>query len=219
MTEETQVNQAVVSYVKTCLSLSGKVAAYTENTYYGSKYTTLENVLDTILPACHDNGLVPLQEIIKADVGISVRTTLVHVEGSVLVLEPMPIPVEKNSAHGVVSASTYGRRVSLMAIFGLAPSDDDGNAATDNQPTQVCPEPVDQEKVNEAYEVFRSVMDTGLEVDEMDYQLVQDVYKDLSNDEKMAVWNLLGSDKPEGMRRGYRSIIKELNAKEVTSDE
>ena len=125
----TEANKAVAGYVKACLTLKGKVKKDAENPHFRSGYATLESVLETILPACHEQSIVPLQEIIPSEGGISVRTTLYHEDGSILKLEPMPIPVDKNNAHGVVSASTYGRRVSLMAIFGLAPSDDDGNAA------------------------------------------------------------------------------------------
>lgn len=152
----TEKNKAVESYVKACLSLSGKAKKDATNPHFKSGYVTLESVLDTILPVCHENEIVPLQEIIKAEVGIAVKTSLYHSSGESLVFEPMPIPVEKNSAHGVVSASTYGRRVSLMAIFGLAPSDDDGNAAT-AAPPKPDPESVEilTSAANEGIESFR----------------------------------------------------------------
>ena len=128
------MSEAIKAYVQTCLKLSGKVKKDAENPHFKSGYVTLESVLATILPVCHENKIVPLQEIIKADPGIAVKTTIYHESGDKLELDPMPIPVDKNHAQGVVSASTYGRRVSLMAIFGLAPSDDDGNAATAAKP-------------------------------------------------------------------------------------
>ena len=149
-------NKAIAAYVQTCLSLTGKVKKDGTNPHFKSGYATLESVLDTILPSCHENKLVPMQEIIAADNGISVKTTLFHESGDSMVMEACPIPVDKNNAHGVVSSSTYGRRVSLMAIFGLAPSDDDGNAAVS------APPPPDEEAVealtiaaNEGLEEFR----------------------------------------------------------------
>ena len=129
-----KTNQAVLSYVKTCLTLDGRVVKDSLNPHFKSGYASLEAVLSVILPACHANKLIPLQEIVSTDTGIAIKTTLIHDSGDVFKISPCPIPVDKNTAQGVVSASTYGRRVSLMAIFGLAPSDDDGNSATSSPP-------------------------------------------------------------------------------------
>jgi len=40
------------------------------------------------------------------------------------------VPADKHNAQGYGSALTYARRYSLMAACGIAPEDDDGNAAT-----------------------------------------------------------------------------------------
>src|SRR5690606_8030048 len=49
---------------------------------------------------------------------------------------------EKQNAHGVVSATTYSRRVSLQAIAGVVgDEDDDGNAAVERQERRVEPDP------------------------------------------------------------------------------
>ncbi len=40
------------------------------------------------------------------------------------------MPTGKGDAQSVGSATTYGRRYALMAILGLAPDDDDGQAAS-----------------------------------------------------------------------------------------
>tara|TARA_R110000851_G_scaffold94970_1_gene206310 strand:+ start:253 stop:897 length:645 start_codon:yes stop_codon:yes gene_type:complete len=133
---EQKTNQAVLAYVKTCLTLDGKVIKDSTNPHFKSGYASLDAVLSIILPACHANNLTPLQEIIETPTGIAIKTTLIHVSGDVFELLPCPIPVDKNTAQGVISASTYGRRVSLLAIFCQAPaeSDDDGNAATSSPP-------------------------------------------------------------------------------------
>ena len=131
---EQKTNQAVLAYVKTCLKLDGKVVKDSTNPHFKSGYASLEAVLSVVLPACHANKLIPLQEIVSTETGIAIKTTLIHDSGDVFKISPCPIPVDKNTAQGVVSASTYGRRVSLMAIFGLAPSDDDGNSATSSPP-------------------------------------------------------------------------------------
>ncbi len=43
---------------------------------------------------------------------------------------PLHVPAAKNDPQGYGSALTYARRYSLMAACGIAPEDDDGNAAT-----------------------------------------------------------------------------------------
>ena len=40
------------------------------------------------------------------------------------------VPASKNDAQGFGSALTYCRRYGLLAAFGIAPEDDDGNAAS-----------------------------------------------------------------------------------------
>jgi len=139
-------NKAIEGFVATCLALTGKVKKDGINPHFQNKYASLESVLETVLPACHDNKIVPLQEIISSDNGIEVRTTIYHESGDCMSLAGMPVPVDKNTAQGVVSASTYGRRVSLMAIFGLAPSDDDGNAAESAPPITVTVNQVEFER-------------------------------------------------------------------------
>ena len=44
------------------------------------------------------------------------------------------IDEKETDAQGFGSAMTYARRYSLSAAFGVAPEDDDGNAATKNPP-------------------------------------------------------------------------------------
>tara|TARA_R110000803_G_scaffold60838_3_gene120370 strand:+ start:11836 stop:12393 length:558 start_codon:yes stop_codon:yes gene_type:complete len=127
-------NKALTSFVKACLSLQGKVKKDSINPHFKSGYVSLEAVLEYVLPACHENDIVPLQEIVSCENGVAVKTTICHSSGDLYELAQCPIPVEKQNAQGVISASTYGRRVSLMAIFGLAPSDDDGNKATEAKP-------------------------------------------------------------------------------------
>ncbi len=180
-------NKASEAYVKTCLELSGKVKMDGVNPHFKSSYATLEAVLDTILPPCHKNNLVPLQEIVKAEVGISVKTTLYHLSGDVLELQPCPIPVDKNNAHGVGSASTYGRRYSLMAIFGLAPSDDDGNDAV-----KATPKP-DQESVD----LLTKSAGEGLEQ-------FRDAWKSLSVEKR-------GTITPE-LQAGFKKMTDQQNA-------
>jgi len=177
-------NQAVAGYVKACLALSGKAKKDSVNPHFKSGFVSLESVLATILPSCHENDIVPLQEIIKSENGISVRTTIYHASGDRLVLEPIPVPVDKNNAQGVVSASTYGRRVSLMAIFGLAPSDDDGNAATDADPAIARMAAIAQ-AITDHQDTCVAIRDA---IAEDDLGRGVEAWDELTDDEKISLW-------------------------------
>jgi hypothetical protein len=43
---------------------------------------------------------------------------------------PAPSPSPRKDGHGLGSAITYGRRYNVLALAGVAPEDDDGNAAS-----------------------------------------------------------------------------------------
>jgi len=54
----------------------------------------------------------------------------VHESGETLSGGKLHVPATKQDAQGYGSALTYARRYSLMAATGIAPEDDDGNAAS-----------------------------------------------------------------------------------------
>ena len=51
----------------------------------------------------------------------------------------LPLPCAKRDAHGIGSAITYGRRYGLAAAVGVAPEDDDGNAASEGGQVKSAP--------------------------------------------------------------------------------
>ena len=73
---------------------------------------------------------------------------------------------------------------------------------------QISPDTINQAHVEGAYEAFKEVMDA--DVDEVDYKRVQAGYGRITPDEQIAVFKLFGKEKPEGSRKQYTSILKEL---------
>jgi hypothetical protein len=63
---------------------------------------------------------------------IAVDTIVTHKSGHKEVFAGLEVLVTNVNAHGIASAVTYGRRISLMPILGItgADDDDDGNSAT-----------------------------------------------------------------------------------------
>jgi hypothetical protein len=93
------------------------------------KYASLNAVTNEIERVCAGQKLALCQEPTVVDGLFAVVNTLLHVDGSRLEFSPMCLPLPKE-AQALGSATTYLRRYSLVAQFGLAVEDDDGRAAT-----------------------------------------------------------------------------------------
>lgn len=105
------------------------------NPFFKSKYADLESVWDACREQLSTNELAVVQLSDETDKGIIVDTILSHSSGE-WISGRMFIPISsKLDAQTVGSATTYARRYSLQMIVGIAPVDDDGNAATE-QPQQ-----------------------------------------------------------------------------------
>lgn len=104
------------------------------NPHFRSKYADLGNVVDAIKPHLEEQGLAFFQKFHECDKGIKIETIVIHESGESISNGILFVPVTKNDAQGFGSACTYARRYSLQSAFGVAPDDDDGNAAS--QPRQ-----------------------------------------------------------------------------------
>lgn len=99
------------------------------NPAFRSKYADLSSVVDAIKPALGDNGLSFVQIPHDAESAARIETILLHDSGEWMSLGTVTVPVTKADAQGFGSALTYARRYGLLTAFGVAPEDDDGNAA------------------------------------------------------------------------------------------
>ena len=107
----------------------GKAVKDTENPHFKSKYADLASVMDACMPALNKNGIAVIQPFVTDEIsGRAVKTILIHESGETLECT-IPLIFGKNDMQGLGSAMTYGRRYGLMAMAGIAPEDDDGNAA------------------------------------------------------------------------------------------
>jgi len=106
------------------------------NPHFRSKYADLGNVVEAIKPALTKHGLFFVQMTHEVDGGVCVETVVGHKSGEQMALGKLFVPASKQDAQGFGSALTYARRYSLMTAFGVAPEDDDGNAASKSPPTQ-----------------------------------------------------------------------------------
>lgn len=100
------------------------------NPHFKSNYATLGSVWDTIRDELSKNGLSVIQLPCPSKDGhVGLRTILLHKSGQ-FIEETCHMPLKNASnPQDVGSALTYARRYALMALVGIAPEDDDGNAA------------------------------------------------------------------------------------------
>lgn len=113
----------------------GKAIKDANNPAFRSKYADLASVMDACLPALNANGVAVYQPTIDDETGRFVETILAHESGETIKCR-VPLIVQKNDMQGYGSAVTYARRYGLMCMAGIAPEDDDGNAAAKAAPQE-----------------------------------------------------------------------------------
>jgi hypothetical protein len=100
------------------------------NPHFRSKYADLAACVDAVMSSLNAAGIALIQKCYDCDNGVMVETVFVHESGETLECGILHVPASKQDPQGYGSALTYARRYSLMAACGIAPEDDDGNAAT-----------------------------------------------------------------------------------------
>lgn len=107
------------------------------NPFHKSRYAPLDAIIEAIKGPLEENELTYTQSIVSSTEGVGVQTMIMHVSGEYIIHNPFYLPLQQQSPQGGASASTYARRYSLCAAFGIAPEDDDdGNFAS----TQSAPQ-------------------------------------------------------------------------------
>lgn len=86
--------------------------------------------MEAVIDGLNSNGIALVQKQHPHDGGVSVETIFIHESGEQLSAGVLTVPAAKQDPQGYGSALTYARRYSLMAACGIAPEDDDGNAAS-----------------------------------------------------------------------------------------
>lgn len=103
------------------------------NPHFKSKYADLSACVEAVIDALNNEGIALLQQTHEDATGVTVETMFLHESGESLTSGKLHVPASKQDPQGYGSALTYARRYSLMAACGIAPEDDDGNAASRKQ--------------------------------------------------------------------------------------
>lgn len=100
------------------------------NPHFKSRYADLAACVEAVVDALNNNGIALTQRVSPCDDGVIVETVFIHESGEVINCGQLHVPAAKQDPQGYGSALTYARRYSLMAACGIAPEDDDANAAS-----------------------------------------------------------------------------------------
>ena len=138
----------------------GPALKTSNNPHFRNKYADLSTVVESVIDALNNNGIYLMQMTHETPDGAVAETTFIHESGEMLSAGKLFFPASKHDAQGYASALTYVRRYSLMAACGIAPEDDDGNAASKPTPkpipkVEAKPEPkVEEFQTNEGVANF-----------------------------------------------------------------
>ena len=119
----------------------GPALKTSSNPHFKSRYADLAACVEAVVDALNNNGIALTQRVSPCDNGVIVETVFIHESGEIISCGPLHVPATKHDAQGYGSALTYARRYSLMAACGIAPEDDDGNAASKRPAAPAVPTP------------------------------------------------------------------------------
>ena len=172
------------------------------NPHFKSRYVGLDGCVEAVIDALNDNGIALIQETSECENGVIVETVFIHESGESMKCGKLHVPASKIDAQGYGSALTYARRYSLMAACGIAPEDDDGNAAVKgvvHKPTENPTFKPDAEEQKFLQGIVDAIL--GLDTD-FEASVAYLGTQTLDADEKAYVWNLL----PSNIRSGIKKI-------------
>lgn len=114
----------------------GQALKDSTNPHFRSKYADLSSVLAACRTALNNNGICVFHNFVETETQRSMTTVFAHGESDTQIEIPVPIILGKQDMQGLGSAMTYARRYGIMALAGIAPEDDDGNAAAQSAPSK-----------------------------------------------------------------------------------
>jgi len=135
-----------------------------QNPHFKANYATLGSVIDALEPL-KEHGIWFLQVSHERDNGACFETFAIHGPSNAqMSMGTMFVPADKHNAQGFGSAQSYCRRYGLMAAFGLAAEDDDGNAASQASTTTPTVQPITGEQWAKIVSLCQATSIKGAEV-------------------------------------------------------
>lgn len=192
-----ETSQSVSSLAAALSKAQGQVEGAVKgkvNPAFRSKYADLASVWDACREALTNNDLSVIQSPGQIAEGrMEMTTMLLHKSGE-WARGSLTIPLGKVDAQAYGSATTYARRYALAAFVGVAPDDDDGNAAASAKPPT--------EKPKSAYQAKKEGL--GPRADELIHEL-----RATSDNVELGKWIKDHADEIQHMPDGWRKQLRE----------
>jgi len=169
------------------------------NPHFKSRYADLSACVEAVIDGLNANGVMLMQNCHECTDGVIVETIFLHESGEQLSAGKLHVPAAKHDPQGYGSALTYARRYSLMAACGIAPEDDDGNAASRKKTaapvihaTQGAQDEVDSETLTYLRDLSMDCIDKVRAQDALGaWQHIEK--NNLDDTQKTALWSMLDS--------------------------
>jgi hypothetical protein len=211
MTKSESIKALAEAMAKAQASIKGALKD-SDNPFFKSKYADLASVVEAIREPLAKEGLAYVQVSHDHESAATIETVILHSSGEWLSCGPVSVPVTKADAQGFGSAMTYARRYSLSAAFGVAPEDDDGNAAAKAAPRKESPGQIVDQHI--AIEGLTAEVVAGLRAEakkiEGDFYVISAkaamgswnaFKKDASLEEQTACWSMMDSKVRSGIKK------------------
>jgi hypothetical protein len=174
------------------------------NPHFRSKYVDLAGCVEAVVDSLNAAGIALIQRTSQDDTGVTVETVFVHESGEMLECGKLHVPAAKQDPQGYGSALTYARRYSLMAACGIAPEDDDGNAASRVKVSATKTDLVPQNRLPVLADVAAAINER-MSANELvgaveEYQGITDI------EEKTALWGMLDSKTRSAIKKHAESL-------------
>lgn len=186
----------------------GPALKTSSNPHFKSRYADLSACVEAVIDALNANGIALIQKTHECEIGVAIETVFVHESGETMSSGILRVPASKQDAQGYGSAMTYARRYSLMAACGIAPEEDDGNAASKTKPAAQSAKSVAAATLDAfTPEEKHFLKDTAMEVlaHLPDEAAMYDAYcaakKKLDADEQVGFWAFFDSKSRSAIKR------------------
>jgi len=136
MTRSDQINELAKALAAAQAEI-GTASKDRENPHFRSRYATLASVQDACRAALSRHGLSVVQLPGGEGQRVEMTTVLMHSSGQWISCSGVYIAA-KGDPQSVGSCITYARRQQLAAVVGVAPDDDDANAASEPTPAKAA---------------------------------------------------------------------------------
>jgi hypothetical protein len=133
-----RIGQLAAALAKAQAEIGGASKSKT-NPHFKSAYADLAEVWEACRAPLAKHGLAILQPVSAQGPMVTVTTLLTHASGE-WISSDLTMTAQQNTPQGIGSCITYARRYALSSMVGVAPEDDDGNAASQGSSLKAVPQ-------------------------------------------------------------------------------